>query len=152
MMGFLEVLDWRDVASGFRLNAQGKRTPCSPGRMSAGELPGGVLARAAKMVEDVAERTQSQGEVCGGDGAPREVGAELAACVDAAGAADGVDLAEEEGDEPETGHAPAALGDQQRGVGKNGGGQMARGQVRPEDKLRVAGDPALECGVSVVVR
>jgi len=85
-------------------------------------LPGRVLARAAQVVEDVAERTQSQGEVCGGDGAPREVGAEFAACVDAAGAADGVDLAEKEGDEPETGHAPAALGDQQRGVGKNGGG------------------------------
>ena len=68
----------------------------------------------------------------------------LAAGVDTAGAADGVDLAEEEGDEPEPGHPPAALGDQKHSVGEDGGGQVARGQVRPEDKLRVAGDPPLE--------
>ena len=103
------------------------------------------------MVQDVADRTQSQREVRGGDGALGQVGAELATGVDTAGAADGVDLAEEEGDEPQTGHPPAALGDQERGVGEDGGGQVARGQVRPEDKLRVAGDPPLEPGVSVVV-
>ena len=82
---------------------------------------------------------------------PGQVGAVLAVRVDTAGAADGVDLAEKEGDEPEPGHPPAALGDQERGVGEDGGGQVARGQVRPEDKLRVAGDPPLERGVRVVV-
>src|SRR5208337_4187126 len=83
-----------------------------PGGRSRSTLPGRALARAAKVVQDVAERTQSQGEVRGGDGALGQVGAELAAGVDTPGAADGVDLAEEEGDEPETGHPPATLGDQ----------------------------------------
>ena len=40
---------------------------------------------------------------------------------------------------------------EESGVGYDGGGQVAGGQVRPEDKLRVAGDPPLECGVSVIV-
>jgi len=89
-------------------------------------LPGRVPLRAAKVVEDVAERAQFHGEVRKGDGALDQVGAELAASTDCAGAADSVDLAQEEGDEPETDQAPAALGDQKRGVGKEGGGPVAR--------------------------
>ena len=80
------------------------------------------------MVQDVADRTQSQREVRGGYGAPDQVGAVLAVRVDTAGAADGVDLAEKEGDEPEPGHPPAGLSDQQRGVGEDGGGQVGAGR------------------------
>ena len=36
-------------------------------------------------------------------------------------------------------------------MGHDGGGQPAGGHVRPEDELRVAGHPALECGAGVIV-
>ena len=69
------------------------------------------------MVQDVADRTQSQREVRGGYGAPDQVGAVLAARVDTAGAADGVDLAEKEGDEPEPGHPPHPTRVRRPGIG-----------------------------------
>ena len=75
----------------------------------------------------------------------------LRRCADLRRAPDGVDLAQEEGDEPEPGHPPARLGEQEQGMGHDGGGQAAGGQVRPEDQLGVAGHPALECGAGVVV-
>lgn len=98
------------------------------------------------MIEDVVEGAELEREVGGGDGASGKVGSQLAAGVDTADVADGVDLAEEERDEPEPGHSPAGLGDEERGVRKEGGGKLACGDVRPEDEFGVAGDPPLDAG------
>ncbi len=92
-------------------------------------LPGGVFAWAAKVIENVLQRTELEREVGGGDGAAGKVSPELAAGVDAADVADGVDLAQKEGDEPEPGHSPASLGDQQGGVRNEGRGKLAGGDV-----------------------
>ena len=105
----------------------------------------------AKVIDHVPAEPIPSGKWAGRDRTAGQVGTELPPLADLACIAHGVDLAQEEGDEPQPGQPPGRLGHEQHDMRDEGGGEPARRQVRPEDQLGVAGDPPLERGAGVVV-
>ena len=109
------------------------------------------FSRASDVADHIPERADSQGEMGRGDRSLARSARILRRCRMVRAAPDRVDLAQEEGDEPEPGQPPARLGQEQQGMGQDGGRQPAGGHVGPEDELGVPGHPPLEGRAGVVV-